>query len=226
MIAGRDWKGFLEMRKLFLMRFLFVILVILAAFFLSPFSVTVQAATANQHNSANATCQKSEVVLQGKKTPNISCLDGSLSTNVQNAPYITDTYHTNLNPTLSVVGCPNSSALVLYWNGPINVSAGIIPSGPELCITGEGTLNLAAQTINGLNWNDQASAFWAGCVGGNFYVNNNYYNPMAAYPAGVGNAAPAYNFPYTDYDELPGDPNWTIPNDALTMIDAGTYSDC
>ena len=104
--------------------------------------------------------------------------------------------------------------LVLYWNGPIDVARGIIPPGPALCVRGQGFLDLDATQPDGRNWNDQASAWWAGCSSGHFDENAGI-NPgqQEHFSGGSGTSAPSGNF-----DGRPG----VLRNDSLTVVTLDT----
>ncbi len=87
-----------------------------------------------------------------------------------------------------------------------------IPSGPILCIRGSGTLDLSqGLQFDRRNWNDQASAWWAGCSPGHFGENDTWWNPGAqqSFSGGAGTSAPSGNFTGQ---------NGTLRNDSLTDV--------
>lgn len=195
------------MTKALLVR-LSIVLVLLVACIVG----TANLAKAASHNNmvANAKCQTTQIELQGNAAPKVSCLDGKKSSS-------------GVTPNTYVETCPESQALELFWNGPLDVTHGVYPSGPRLCIRGQGHLNLTG-TINGLNWNDQASAWWAGCSGGLFYKDAyTYSKPYAGFYAGDDQWG---NFPYGDPIYYDGSQyakdNFYIPNDSLSGVDLFT----
>lgn len=151
--------------------------------------------------ASRASCHTTEVTLHPNGAPTSRCLsrDGGAIR------------------TASTIGtdalCNSENDLVLYWNGPINVADGVIPSGPILCIRGNGDLDLTKQTYNGLNWNDEASAWWAGCSSGTFHQNDPVLGIFSGtnedFSGGSGTSAPSGNF-----DGRSG----VLPNDSLTDV--------
>jgi hypothetical protein len=85
--------------------------------------------------------------------------------------------------------------LALYRNGPINPSQGIIPSGSVLCIRGSGYLDLNTTMADGRDWNDKASAWWAGCSSGHFDQNGGLFPAQQqGFSGGKETSAPSGNF--------------------------------
>lgn len=111
---------------------------------------------------------RTEVTIQSHGSPDVRCL-----TTVR--PGVTPLAGTDAT-------CPTDD-LVLYWNGPVGVSPNYLP-----CINGSGLLNLN-QNFYGLDWNDEASAWWTGCRDVYFYVDINRGGGEAfeyvSYPARV-----------------------------------------
>jgi len=140
-------------------------------------------------------CNALEVKLNGKQSPTYHCLSKEMQ------------------PAIFGRKCVNDgNDLVLYWNGPLYPPS-TIPPGPILCVRGAGVLNLNQTFPDGHNWNDQASAWWAGCSAGAFYVDINEGGGAAYFSGGSGTSAPSANFPYGG-----------VGNDQLSSI--RLYSDC
>ncbi len=148
-----------------------------------------------------AGCNTVEVTLHGTGAPASTCLDSK--------PGV-------VSPQVFARVCKgDGSDLIIYWNGPIDVAHGIFPSGPKLCIRGNGTLNLAVTQPDGRNWNDKASAWWAGCSNGEFWLNAGHNWPWegSTFDGGNGTFAPSGNFPYGN-----------VGNDQLSQVEL--YSNC
>ncbi len=154
----------------------------------------------HQAAASHATCQATQITLQGSAAPAVACLDGQKHTMRTGGSGPLAWYYQS--------GCPDDS-LVLYWNGPLNPNTNTYPSGPQLCVNGSGLLNLCCSLINGLNWNDQASAFWSGCYDDVLYQDVNR-------GGGVG-----YGWGYPDGEQYPtwGNFPWgQVGNDQLSSI--------
>src|SRR5690349_9163088 len=117
----------------------------------------------HQAAASHATCLTTQVTLHGSAAPTISCLDGQKGAA---RTRIVRSYGPLAQ--LAFQSSCVDDALVLYWNSPVG------SSGPVLCINGSGGFNLN-ENFNGLNWNDQASAWWTGCYNVLFYqdINDN-----------------------------------------------------
>lgn len=180
-----------------------------AAITLLGLAGTAGAAAASPAHPASAlalraSCHTTEVTLHPDGAPTSRCLSrdgGAIRTG-----HITPDIGTD-------PSCGSVNDLVLYWNGPIDVAHGVIPPGPILCIRGQGDLDLASQTYGGLNWNDEASAWWAGCSSGTFHQNDPVLGIFSGtnenFSGGSGTSAPSGNF-----DGRPG----VLPNDSLTDV--------
>ncbi len=176
------------MRKRFL-----VILANLVGVFALSILLTAPAsahATMSKHSFDIAGCQRLELTLHGHNQPTSRCLTTSKGAQP-----------------LSTVPCGNDgNVLTLYWNSLRNPPApGNIPPGAILCIRGQGYVDLS-----GTAWNDQASAWWAGCSSGHFDTNAGVYAGKQQYfGGGSGASAPSGNFD--------GAGNH-LANDSLTVV--------
>lgn len=125
--------------------------------------------------TAAATCARTEVTIHSHGSPGVQCL-------------------TAVRPGMSPAAgtdttCPTDD-LVLYWNGPIGVYPNYL-----LCVNGLGLLNLN-QNFYGLNWNDEASAWWTGCTNVFFYDDINQGGGSAfEYGSPLGESSPRGIFP-------------------------------
>jgi hypothetical protein len=133
------------------------------------------AVSAEPSATAKASCARTEVTLHTNGSPSMRCLT---PVRASIAPLAgTDT------------SCPTDD-LVLYWNGPIGVSPNY-----TLCVNGSGLLNLN-QNFYGLDWNDEASAWWTGCRDVYFFVDINEGGDYAfEYGSYLGENAPSGIFP-------------------------------
>ncbi len=169
-----------------------------------PFSVSAHTATTSQSSVAFPGCQQLELTLHGNGKPTSRCLTTSGS----------------IQPLTRAFSCRNDgNDLVLYWNALPNPPAtGNVPGGPSLCIRGQGSLDLSqGNQPDGRNWNDQASAWWAGCSAGHFDESSGLFAPgrQQGFSGGRGASAPSGNF-----DGVSGH----LDNDTLTVVTLD--SDC
>jgi hypothetical protein len=167
------------------------------------FTPTSYAAT-HSHSSPASSCTVTQVTLHGTADPTIQSVPCTTSKRTSKGNGIT--------PTISTSGssCP-ADDLILYYNGPVGAS------GPILCVSGDGTLNLN-HNFNGVWWNDVVSAWWTGCSDTFFYVDINKKGTFAfAEGSNYGLASPAGNFPYNSVPVY-GIGSGTVGNDKLSSI--------
>lgn len=150
---------------------------------------------------SHASCQTTRVTLHGALAPTLQCLDGQKK-EARTRPVAGS--GAQAQPLAFVETACYDDDLVLFWNGPFYTY------GPQLCINGSGLLNLN-QTLNGRNWNDQASAWWTGCRDVEFAsdINDSGYVD-AAYGSWDGESSPNGNFPM--------DPGAYLGNDMLSSV--------
>jgi hypothetical protein len=152
-------------------------------------------------SALSAPCHTVEVMLHGNGKPASKCLAGSGSVTPNTA---TPACH---DPTID-----DQKFLDVYLNGPIDPPSNIIPTGLVLCVYGQGDLSLSNGDIGGVNWNDKASAWWAGCSGGIFYQDS-----VGGHGSGFQETfqgGPDGNQPFGNFDGQNGD----LPNDSLSAI--------
>lgn len=144
-------------------------------------------------------CRAYEITLHGGGQPTHRCVVKNDVTNDVVTPNA-----------ISRICINDGNDLILYWNGPVGAA------GPILCIRGQGWTNLDATQPDGRNWNDRASAWWAGCSAGHFDQNGGLFpGKQQGFSGGVGASAPSGNF-----DGVGGH----LPNDSLSVVTLD--SDC
>ncbi len=166
---------------------------------LAGFSSSAHAATSNHHMLPG--CAHTELTLHGHNKPSTRCLDANIGAQ----------------PNIFSRKCgSDQNDLTIYWNSPLN-PPNQIPGGPILCIRGKGYLDLSQGVqADGHNWNDQASAWWAGCSSGHFDENAGIFRGTSQnFNGGAGTSAPHGNF---------NGQNGALNNDSLTVVTLD--SDC
>lgn len=169
-----------------------LVAVLLCAFLISLAVPKAHAASAH----VASTCHVSQLVVHANGSRTISCLQATSKSSTKVSPN-----------TISSPPCP-ADDLVLYYNGPFGSAAA--NNGPILCVYGNSNtpINLTV-TVNGVSWNDKASAWWTGCQDVEFFVDSNGQGGIA-YAAGsdYGFNSPAGNFPYQN-----------VGNDQLSSVE-------
>lgn len=196
------------MSKQFVCRSL-LILTLICLFSLISLPVSARSLQNRQGAARQQSCHTLEATLHGAGQPIFSCLDRQIAA------------LSSVTPNINAHTCGTDvNDLAIYQNGPIQ-APNQIPPGPVLCIRGQGLLNLPTVPLDATHsWDNQASAWWAGCSSGLFFDNingsaNNSKFETASFSGGNGINAPSGNFPYQSGLGF-------IPNDALSSIFLGS----
>ncbi|MFI7643303.1 hypothetical protein [Nonomuraea sp. NPDC049400] len=163
-------------------------------------SMPVLASAASASSAFADGCRTLEITLNGSKHTS-RCLDSNDSV----APLTWSTRCTGNESDIPY--------LALFWNGPLDVDKKIFPGGPTVCIRGRGWIDLNATMGDGLNWNDKASAWWAGCSSGHFDEHAGLFPGRQQY-------FNAGNKHWGNFDGKSG----RLPNDSLSVVTLD--SDC
>jgi hypothetical protein len=167
---------------------------------LSAFASKSYAATTPKSSlsASSAQCRVAQVTLHGTAASTMQCLHTWTSTGA-------------IVPNSTIDNLCLADSLVLYYNGPWGSQAA--NNGPILCIKNAGVFDMRV-TVDGVQWNDAASAWWTGCLNTIFYVNTPPLTaPYAEEPgSNYGLSSPHGNFPLNTGDE-------TVGNDQLSYVD-------
>lgn len=172
----------------------------------SAHAATTQAAHSASAFARPASCHTTEIMLHGTGKPTTKCLDvyGSVAPNTGTLTPDTATPACN-DPTID-----DQKFLNIFINGPMVLPHG--PPGLVLCVYGEGDLPLTPGLIGGVNWNDVASSWWAGCSGGIFY--QDILGGILPDPHETFQGGPDGHQPFGNFDGQ----NGALPNDSLSEI--------